>query len=95
MSQALVNRRFQIVIGRPSAGEAENGYRLTPFGRFKTLLSGLILLTVALAVLIAALILGYIIAAVLSIVVIVAIAMLFVRSSFRGRRSHPSSLTRG
>jgi hypothetical protein len=90
-----VKRRFQIVITQPSRSEAGNGAPLTRFGRFKTLLAGLALVTVALAVLIAALILGYIIAALASIVVIGVIAVLFVNSLFRRRRTVMNPLRRG
>ena len=80
-----MNRRFQIVIASPRTNESGNTYPLNPFARFKNLLAGLAVITVALGVLIAALILGYLIAAILSIVVIVVIAVLFVKSFFRRR----------
>ncbi len=89
----IVNRRFQIVIASPRANEAGNTYRLTRFARFKNLLAGLALITLALGVLFAALILGYLIAAILSIVVIVVIAVLFVKSFFR-RRADRGALRR-
>jgi hypothetical protein len=87
-----MNRRFQIVISHPSRSEAATP--LTRFGRFKTLMVGLALVTVALAVLIAALILGYIISAVASIIVIVVIAVLFVKSLFRRKRTAAGPLRR-
>ena len=89
-----MNRRFQIVISQPSGSEAGNAAPSTRFGRFKTVMVGLALVTVALAVLIAALILGYIIAAGASIVVIVVIAVLFVKSLFRRKRTAAGPLRR-
>ena len=90
-----MQRRFQIVISHPSGSEAGNTPPLTRVGRFKTLMAGLALVTVALAVLIAALVLGYIIAAVASIVLIVVIAILFAKSSFRRRSTAIGPLRRG
>jgi len=91
----VMNRRFQIVLSHPSGSEAGKAAPLTRFERFKTLMAGLALVTVALAILIAALILGYIIAAVASIVVIVVIAVLFVKSLFRRRSTAAGPLRRG
>jgi hypothetical protein len=85
--EGTMHRRFQIVIAPRTARNAPGGAaRLTGFGRFKTLLMGFGLATVALAVLIAALIMGYILAAVLCIIVILVVAVSFVRLIFVPKR---------
>jgi Na+/citrate or Na+/malate symporter len=80
MMEGTMHRRFQIVIAPPAARNTPGGAdRLTRLGRFKTLLMGIGLAIVALAVLIAALILGYVLAAVFCVIVILAVAASFVR----------------
>jgi hypothetical protein len=82
-----VNRRFHIVIAQGRPSEAGNTARVKPLGRFKTLMAGFALVTLALAVLVAGIILGYIMAVILSLIVIVVIAVVFVKALFRRRRA--------
>jgi len=68
---------------RPPSRPGEDQTRLSPFGRFKMVVVGLVLTTILIALLVAALILGYIIAAVACTVLVISIAILLLKAAFQ------------